>query len=82
MGEESLETRLKRLKSKQERGEELTDGEVEQLKADLQQVNDAMSSLAGTFVSEYSDMVADMTDALQPLVEMTGEELLEAHDDE
>jgi hypothetical protein len=73
MTEESLEARLERLNAKQERGEELTDEEIQQLKADIQQINEAMSSLAETFIHSYSDMLCHMAGALQPAVEAVGE---------
>jgi DNA mismatch repair ATPase MutS len=73
MTEESLEERLERLKAKQESGEELTDEEIQQLKADLQHFNEAMSSLAETFIDGYSDMLRDMASALQPVAEAVGE---------
>jgi prefoldin subunit 5 len=77
MSEEPLLDRLERLKAKQERGEELTDEEIEQLKADMQEFNDAMSSLFGNLMNAIRPAIRDMNNALQPLAEIE----LEVDDD-
>lgn len=81
MSEEPLLERLERLKAKQDRGEELTDEEIEQLKADMREFNDAMSSLFGNLMDSMRPIVRDMNDALQPLAELGNEMELEADDD-
>jgi hypothetical protein len=81
MSEEPLPDRLERLKAKQERGEELTDEEIEQLKADLRAFNDAMSSAFENLMDAMRPVVRDMNDALQPLAELGDEIEQEANDD-
>jgi len=43
MSEEPLLERLERLKAKQDRGEELTDEEIEQLNADMRELHDGIA---------------------------------------
>ncbi|AFH22683.1 hypothetical protein OSG_eHP32_00145 [environmental Halophage eHP-32] len=70
MPEEPLLERLERLKAKQNRGEKLTDEEIEQLKADMREFNDAMSGVAGRLMVALAPTVRAMNDALQPLAEL------------
>jgi hypothetical protein len=81
MSDEPLLDRLERLKAKQDRGEELTDEEIEQLKTDMRKFNDAMSSLFGDLMDSMRPIVRDMNDALQPLAELGNEMELEPDDD-
>jgi len=73
MSEEPLLERLERLKAKQDRGEELTDEEIEQLNADMRELHDGIASLVETFAEHYGPMIRDMGDSLQSLMSMVGE---------
>jgi len=69
MSDSDMLQRLERLKAKQERGEELTDEEVQQLQEDLESFENAMSGFVESFAAVYTDALSDFHDALQPLVE-------------
>lgn len=67
--DEDLLERLDRLKAKQERGEELTDEELEQLFDDLDALIAGFEPLVETVSDVMSDVIRDLNDALQPLME-------------
>jgi hypothetical protein len=73
MPEEPLPDRLERLKDKQERGEELTDEEIEQLQTDIRELHDGLASLVETFAEHYGPVIRDMGDDLQSFASMVGE---------
>lgn len=58
MSENNLLERLTRMNAKVERGEKLTDAEQDQLKEDIEQMNQACA-----------DMVETMVEALEPVAE-------------
>jgi len=80
MSEESLPDRLERLQAKHERGEQLTDEEIEQLNADMRELADGLSSVFEAFAGVYTPMLKGMNASLQPLATMANEIDLEAAD--
>jgi len=73
MGDDNLLERLRRLNAKVERGEELTDEEVEQLQRDMEQVADAAEDIGKAIGDAVVPAMREFADAMEPMREaLTG----------
>lgn len=72
-GEEPLLERLERLKAKKERGEPLTDEELEQLVEDIQNVEQAVASIVEGYLSVMGPAMRGARRALEDMVEAAKE---------